>query len=286
MKISLAHSSLLLAPWWLFACQSSPGPLPDASWQPLEVVARFEAHYEGTIGAPAQPLIELPKESLVQSTQAEPGARQDLDDLALEEVQELPQWDLQCAVYRCDRRWIAALFGEDWEAGTQLQGWVVSAEEFGPWAERWVQTTDTEVLHAPRVLTFDVQPAQIAIVDQVAFLQHFLIQRSPGQTLVDPEVGVLEKGQALRLSMTAPPAGSDRGQLTLAILQNQLLTMQEVATRFPGGRKIEMQVPICLRESLHGEVPLAPGEVAILPPLLSSGDRWMLTVVQAKPVQP
>lgn len=286
MKISPVLASLVLAPLWLSACQSSPGSLPDASWQPLEVLARFEAHYEGTIGAPAQPLIEIPRESLVQSTQADLSARQDLEDLPLEEVQDLPQWDLHCAVYTCDRRWIAAMFGDEWEAGTQLQGWVVSADEFGPWAERWVQTTDTEVLHAPRVLTFDVQPAQIAIVDQVAFLQHFLIQRSPGQTLVDPEVGVLEKGQALRLSMTAAPTGSDRGQLNLAILQNQLLSMQEVATRFPGGSEIEMQVPICLRESLHGEVSLAPGEVAILPPLMSSGDRWMLTVVQAKPVQP
>jgi hypothetical protein len=252
----------------LFAAAASCRTTPELSaLEPLAVGAALEVEYESSVAYAGDfTAAEEPWSGL-----AEPAPGSHAIDV-LVEIVSLPR----AAAER--------LFDG---APRELGGWRVERQGAETRLAELVDSGIAESVADSRMCVFAGQSAFISVLNQIAFISSFEVEKSADTLIADPVVGVLQDGI---LACLRPTRATD-GTLSLALelsMTDVELPIQDAEVRIPGSvHPVTLQLPIASRQVLRTTFGLTPGECAVLSGLAPADPgRRLLAFVTAEPLVP
>ncbi|HVS08910.1 MAG TPA: hypothetical protein VMS76_03475, partial [Planctomycetota bacterium] len=121
-----------------------------------------------------------------------------------------------------------------------------------------------ELVTAPRLLVFNTARANIAVLNQVAYVQDFDVEIAQGASIADPIVNVVQDGVILDVR---PVVSADRRFIlmelrpTVATLERPVL---EVATTLGSQNSVTIQLPVLDIQRVRTTVPMPDGGTVML----------------------
>jgi hypothetical protein len=148
-----------------------------------------------------------------------------------------------------------------------------------------VEDADGRTLAAPTLATFHGRRAGLQVVDQVAFVRDFDVERSEDAFVVDPVIGVLEEG--LAVEVTARPTAD--GARTILAFEVRTASLHRPLEVFPvrdlSGRTLSIQLPALDRAEAEGVRPVDHGVWSLLARLPGEDGRPVSVLARVEPIR-
>ena len=137
------------------------------------------------------------------------------------------------------------------------------------------KSSRTELVTAPRVLVFNTARANIAVMNQVAYVQDFNVEIAQAASIADPIINVVQDGVILDVR---PVVSADR-RFILMELRPTVATLRrpirEVATTLGSQNSVTIQLPELDIQRVRTTVPMPDGGTVMLGGLKVSDKRNM-----------
>ena len=246
------------------ACQSTTPQLSD-DWGALPILDRVEIEYRGSLRVSADDAMKIP----------------DFEQPFVEDLESAPAWQVRAGFIQLSSTAVARLVGNS--LMTEGQKWgagIVDLKQMQQTVGSLIDAGDGVMISDPDMLVAEGTRATLTIANQTAFIDYFDFQPTPGAILMDPEIGVFMDG--LLLDVSPLGIGEDgRAQIEVGVTLSELFEMQEIESEYPvDGQSITLQVPVFMRQDLHGRVSMGPEQAVVLPVLYGDGDRRMLVILR------
>jgi hypothetical protein len=172
-------------------------------------------------------------------------------------------------------------------APRELGGWRVERAAAETRLAELIEAGVAESLNDSRLSLFSDRSGYISVVNQIAFISAFEVEKSADALIADPVVGVLQDGILVRVR---PMRVSD-GTVSLALSLSKTDVEHPIRSsevRIPGTEHpVTLQLPIACRQELRSDFALRPDECAVLSGLAPSDpERRLLAFVTAAPLAP
>lgn len=141
------------------------------------------------------------------------------------------------------------------------------------------KSSRTEVVTAPRVLVFNTARANIAVMNQVAYVQDFNVEIAQAASIADPIINVVQDGVILDVR---PVVSADR-RFILMELRPTVATLKrpikEIATTLGSQNSVTIQLPELDIQRVRTTVPMPDGGTVMLGGLKVSDKRSLTSGV-------
>ena len=146
--------------------------------------------------------------------------------------------------------------------------------------QRTIETSDAEVLSAPRVTLSPLQRATVSMLEQISYLKDYTLVRRGDELIADPLVDVVHDGVHAELFAVLLADGRLGVQCEVE-MQTVVRPIHRVQTDIGAGQPVTIELPRTTGVRFQQTAQMAPGEVVALASQKVDGD-YLLALVEAK----
>lgn len=273
----MRHFTLAVFASFTIACAATT----RTSIEPFHPARLVDVQYTGAIGPEAGS-----EHSTTKRARAVPARESATDAQPFADAMRGPRASIHARFARIDRAF-AARIASDGVAHGRVLG-ANDVERFERELASEIASGSVDLLSAPTLQLADAREGVLSTSDGLAFVHGFSLRSAGATSIVDPRVHDLEQGTSMRAT---PHLAADGEAIALhvAIETVQVMGPVESTVRaLPGTReRIEIQIPITLRQTLETQATLARDEALVLGPIAdASEDHALVVVIRAHRVAP